>query len=95
MKNISKEYFLRWLMYVIPISLCGLHFGIAWTVIQYLLYKEKIKEKEKKKIPLWEDPEIIKLNPDINLTEDYEGLVNVGNGIRIYQMKRKGSIKCE
>ena len=93
MKDIFKNRFLTWLMWIIPISFLGLPWALIWTVIQIFLYKSEIDRQKKKKVPLWEDPEIIKLNPNINLTEDYEGLVNIGNGISIYQRNRKAWIK--
>lgn len=93
MKNIKKNRFLTWLMWIVPISICGLPWALIWTVIQVHLYKEEVNRCNRKKVPLWEDPEIIKLNPDINLTENYEGFVNIGNGVRYYQRNRKAWIK--
>lgn len=88
MKNIKKKRFLTFLMWVVPISLCGFHWTIIWIVIQLMLYQSEKTEYEKKKVPLWEDEEIIKMNNDIKLDKNYTGLVKIESGVYIYQRKR-------
>lgn len=95
MKNIRKNRLLLWAIWLVPISVCGIAWAGAWTLIQFMLYRDEKRAAKKKSTPLWEDPEIIKLNPDIELTEDYEGMVNIGGSTRIYQRNRKAGIRYE
>ena len=88
MKDIKKNRFLLWLMWVAPISLCGLAWAVVWTVIILMLYLSDKNEYEKKKVPVWKDEKIIEMNKDISLDEDYTGLVKIKEGIYIYQRKR-------
>ncbi len=95
MKNIRKNRLLLWAIWLVPISVCGIAWGGAWTLLQFLLYRRDKQEREKSSVPLWKDPEVIKLNPDIELTEDYNGLVNIGSGTYCYQRNRKAGIRYE
>lgn len=88
MKNIKKDKFLLWLIWVVPISLCGIQWALVWTVVQIISYQSYKKENEKRKVPLWEDQEIIEMNKGIKLDENYNGLIKTGEGSYFYQRKR-------
>lgn len=88
MKNIKKNRLLTFLMWLVPISMCGFHWTAVWIVIQLMLYQSEKKEHERRKVPIWEDEKIIELNKDIKLDENYEGLIKIGEGKYFYQRKR-------
>lgn len=88
MKNIKKNRVLTFLMWIVPISLCGLHWTVIWIVIQIMLYQSEKNEYKRKDVPLWEDEEIIEMNKDISLDENYTGAVKIGEGCYLYQRKK-------
>ena len=70
MKDIKKNRFLVWLMWV-PVFWCmGYAALIGWTLVQFLLLGDEKKERSYYQLPIEERPDIIEMNKPENLTED-------------------------
>lgn len=84
MKDIEKNRFLVWLMYLIPIALTGGFSIIVWTVVQIFLCNKEIEKRKMCSKPLKERKEVIEMNKKENLTEkDLEIMKKTGATIKL------------
>ena len=84
MKDIEKNRFFVWLMYLVPITLTGWTSVIAWTVIQIMLCKKEKENRIEKKMPLKERRDIVVKNIPENLNEkDLEIMKKTGATIKL------------
>ena len=84
MKDIEKNRFLVWLMYLIPIALTGGFSIIVWTVVQIFLCNKEIEKRKMCGKPLKEREEVIEMNKKENLTEkDLEIMKKTGAAIKL------------
>ena len=70
MKDIKKERFTVWLMFLIPIAFTGWWSVIVWTMVQIALCNNQCEKRNERKVSLKEKPEIIEMNKEENLTEE-------------------------
>lgn len=96
MKDIEKNRFLVWLMWMPVIAITGWFSLFVWTVIQvYICFAESKEEKEKKTKPMREQSKYKELNKEENLTKidkvilkNEPELAKVGKGLYIYDRKK-------
>lgn len=94
MKDICRNRFLVWLMFLVPITFTGWWSAIVWTVVQLVLCCNQMEERKEKSVPLKERPSIAEMNKPENLTEeDLEFMkrtgatIKLGEGVYIYDRK--------
>lgn len=94
MKDIYKNRFLVWLMWLFPIAATGWLSITIWTIIQIVIcYQETEKQAEFEK-PIRERRMIIEMNREENLSEkdkqilkNNPNLIKVGEGVYINEGK--------
>lgn len=69
MKNIYKNRFLVWLMFLVPIAFTGWWSVIIWTMIQIVLCADQIEKQTEFQKPVRERKDIKEMNNPKNLTE--------------------------
>ena len=94
MKDIKKNRFLIWLMWLIPIACTGWFSVWLWTFAQIFLYKKEQNECQRLQKPIKEREEFIEMNKKENLSEHDQHvlaankkLIKVGDGVFLYEDK--------
>lgn len=85
MRDIFKNRFLVWLMWLVPIACTGWFSVYVWTLIQICLCILTVKEEAEKSIPPWKDKRIVELNRNENLTKD-DKLYILSHGAQHYKI---------